>query len=133
MKDLYLAFVLQLFAGWNWAAMAVILWKYSRYGKFFMFAFVQKHQKGIVLKLHVAPGASKSELSGTHGDALKIRISARAESGAANRALCAFLAEIFDLPKMSVTILHGQSSRNKTVLIQGKSDELARALAKLCS
>ncbi len=96
-----------------------------------MFAFVQKDDKGVRLKLHVQPGASKSEFAGIHADAIKLRISARAESGAANRAVCAFLSEIFNLPKTSVSILHGQSSRNKTVFIQGDGDSFMLILEKL--
>lgn len=89
-----------------------------------MFAFLQKDEKGVVLKLHVQPGASKSEFAGMHGDALKLRISARPEDGAANRAVCAFLAEIFSLPKTSVSILHGLSSRKKLVLLQGDGEKI---------
>ena len=96
-----------------------------------MFAFVQKDEKGVRLKLHVQPGASRSEFAGTHADALKLRISARAESGAANRAVCEFLAEIFDLPKTSVSILHGQSSRKKIVFIHGDTDRIMLLLEKL--
>jgi len=96
-----------------------------------MFVFVQKDEKGVRLKLHVQPGASRSEFAGTHADALKLRISARAESGAANRAVCAFLADLFGLPKTSVSILHGQSSRNKTVLVQGDFVRIVSILEKL--
>ncbi len=81
--------------------------------------------------MHAQPGASKSELAGMHADALKIRIAARAEDGAANKAICSFLAEVFDVPKTSVSILRGASSRQKTILIEGDSYKLAKILQSL--
>jgi uncharacterized protein len=97
----------------------------------FMLPFAQKEERGVLLRLHVQPGASRSEFAGLHGDALKLRIAARPEEGAANRAVCAFLAESFALPKTSVSILHGQSSRKKIVLIQGDANRILLALEKL--
>jgi uncharacterized protein len=96
-----------------------------------MLPFAQKSEKGLLLKLHVQPGAAKNEFAGLHDNALKLRVAARAESGAANRAVCVFLSVAFDLPKTSVSILHGESSRKKTVLIQGDQDRLMKILEKL--
>ena len=95
-----------------------------------MSAFVQKDEKGIRLKLHVQPGASRSEFAGRHDDALKLRVAARAVDGAANKAVCLFLSDIFELPKTSVSILSGQSSRKKIVLLQGDSERLLQILGK---
>ncbi len=91
----------------------------------------QIDKNGIRLSVHAQPGASKSELAGVHGEALKLRIAARAEDGAANKAICSFLAELFGVPKTSVSILRGSSSRKKTVLIEGDSDKLKKALETL--
>lgn len=91
----------------------------------------QIDKNGIRLSVHAQPGAAKSELVGTHGAALKIRIAARAEDGAANKAICSFLAELFGVPKTSVSILRGSSSRQKTVLILGDSSKLQTVLETL--
>lgn len=81
--------------------------------------------------MHAQPGASKSEFAGMHAGALKIRIAARAEDGAANKAICTFLAETFAVPKTSVSILRGTSSRQKTVLIEGDTKKLLEILQKI--
>lgn len=56
---------------------------------------------------------------GVYGDALKIRLSAPPVDGAANEELVIFLASIFAVPRRSVRILAGESSRSKIVEIDG--------------
>jgi uncharacterized protein (TIGR00251 family) len=74
---------------------------------------------GTILKIYVQPKAARTEYVGLHGDALKFRVAAPPVDGAANEALCLYLAERFDLPKGAVRILAGQSSRHKQVLLKG--------------
>jgi uncharacterized protein (TIGR00251 family) len=73
----------------------------------------------VILRLHVQPGASRSEFAGSHGDCIKVRLAARAVDGKANDALIAFLSEHFKVPKRSVRILSGVKSRQKRVEIDG--------------
>ncbi len=94
-------------------------------------SFVQIDPKGLRLSLHAQPGASKNEFAGIHGDALKLRVAARAENNEANKAVCNFLADFFGVPKTSVSILRGQSARQKTVLILGESAQLLSRLESL--
>lgn len=63
------------------------------------------------------PGARRSEWSGRHGDALKVRIAAPATEGRANRTLIAFLAGQFGVPKRRVVIEHGLHGRDKRVRV----------------
>jgi hypothetical protein len=72
---------------------------------------------GIVLNLHIQPRASKSEVSGVQGDALKIRLTSPPVDGAANKLCCEFLAKLFHVPKTSVEIISGETSRHKRVKI----------------
>lgn len=76
---------------------------------------------GVVLDIHVQPGASRTQWVGMHGDALKYRIAAPPVEGAANTALCEHLARQFGLPRKSVRLLRGQSSRRKQVQLHGLS------------
>ncbi len=69
--------------------------------------------------VRVQPRASKTEIAGTHGDALKVRLNAPPVDGAANEALVKFLAEIFAVARRDVRILAGESSRSKIVEIDG--------------
>ena len=73
----------------------------------------------IVLALHVQPGAKRTELAGTHGDALKIRLAAPPVEGKANAELRRFLAAEFGVPLARVTLVRGEASRRKTVRIEG--------------
>lgn len=71
----------------------------------------------LVLSLHVQPGAAHTAVSGTHGDALKIRLAAPPVEGKANAALLRYLAEAFAVPVRQVTLVRGDTSRQKTVRI----------------
>jgi uncharacterized protein len=72
---------------------------------------------GIVLNLHIQPRASKSEVCGVQGDALKIRLTSPPVDGAANKLCREFLAELFHVPKSAVEIISGETSRHKRVKI----------------
>jgi uncharacterized protein (TIGR00251 family) len=73
----------------------------------------------VVLDLHVQPGAKRTEVAGTHGDRLKIRLAAPPVDGAANDELVRFLAEAFGVPRRNVTIVTGATARRKRVRIEG--------------
>jgi uncharacterized protein len=81
---------------------------------------------GIRLRLHVQPRASKSELAGVHGDALKVRVAAPPVDGAANEALVRFPAEQLQVPRSAVRVELGTGSRTKVVTVDGVEPEVAR-------
>ena len=72
----------------------------------------------LVLTLHVQPGAKRTEVAGVHGDALKIRLAAPPVEGKANAELLRFLADAFGVPQRAVTLVRGETSRQKTVRIE---------------
>lgn len=74
---------------------------------------------GIVLSLHIQPRASKSEVCGVQGAALKIRLTSPPVDGAANKLCREFLADLFQVPKSAVEIVSGETSRHKRVKITG--------------
>jgi len=69
-------------------------------------------------------------VAGTHGDAIKIRLSAPPVDGAANEDLVTFLASIFAVPRRSVRILAGETSRSKVVEIDGVTAQAVIAVAQ---
>jgi uncharacterized protein (TIGR00251 family) len=83
---------------------------------------------GLMLNLHIQPGAKRSELVGLHGDALKIRLAAPPVEGKANAALIAFLADLLGVPKAAVSLEAGASSRRKRVRVDGASAQAVEAL-----
>ena len=75
----------------------------------------------LVLLLHVQPGAKRTEVAGAHGVGaearLKIRLAAPPVDGKANAELLRYLAAAFGVPSRAVTLLRGETSRQKTVQI----------------
>jgi uncharacterized protein (TIGR00251 family) len=87
-----------------------------------MLALTDK-QEGIVVKVAVVPRASRNQVAGLKGDALKIKLTAPPVEGAANNACLQFLAKALGLPKSKLAILSGASSRNKRILIRLNSQD----------
>ena len=81
------------------------------------------------LEVRVIPNASRDEVTGWHDGALKIKTSAQAESGKANKAVCLILARALKLPKRAVSVVRGQTSQSKCLRIEGvDADELRARL-----
>lgn len=87
---------------------------------------VEAAEDGVRLVLHVQPRASRTELVGIHGDALKLRVAALPSEGAANLELLRFLARRLEVPPASVELIAGPASRRKTVFVRGLSLDAAR-------
>ncbi len=68
---------------------------------------------------YVQPRASKTEVVGRHGDAIKVRVKAPPVDGAANEELIRFLAKRFKVPRKAVELVSGSSSRHKQIAIEG--------------
>ncbi len=81
---------------------------------------------GVTLRLHIQPGAKKTEVVGLHGEALKIRLAAPPVDGKANACLIGFLADRLGVAKSSVRLVSGESSRAKRVRIDGVDQSVAR-------
>jgi uncharacterized protein (TIGR00251 family) len=80
----------------------------------------------LTLRLHVQPGARRSEIAGVHGAALKVRIAAPATDNKANAALIEFLSETLDVPRSAVSIRLGVTGRRKTVEVIGGAEIVSR-------
>ena len=91
---------------------------------------VEVRGASIRVRVHVQPRASRSEVVGVHGAALKVRLSAPPVDGAANDALVELLAGLLGVARRDVSIVHGATSREKVVEIQGTTADAVRALAE---
>lgn len=82
-------------------------------------AWLRPTAAGVELRVLVQPRASRDQLAGVQGDELKLRLAAPPVDGAANAACCAYFAKLCKLPKSHVTLIAGESSRHKRVLLAG--------------
>lgn len=78
---------------------------------------------GITFAVKVQPRARRNAVVGELGDALKIALTAPPVDGRANDACVEFLAGLLGLPRSSITIISGQSSRNKVIRVTGTTIE----------
>jgi uncharacterized protein len=74
---------------------------------------------GATFQVKVHPRARKNAVTGVVGDALKLAITAPPIEGRANEACIVFLANFLNVPRSSVTIAAGESSRQKLIRIAG--------------
>ena len=81
------------------------------------------------LAIKAIPGAPKNQICGWLGEALKVKIQAPPVEGRANGALVKLLAEALEVPRRTVTLVRGDTSRHKTVRIDGL--DLAEAKRRL--
>ena len=82
---------------------------------------------GVVFAVRVVPRAGRTGVAGTRGDALLVRLAAAPVDGAANDALTACLAGIFDCPRRDISIVSGHTSRDKRIAIAGLTLNTAAA------
>jgi uncharacterized protein len=76
---------------------------------------------GATFAVKVHPRARKNAITGVVGDALKLALTAPPVDGKANQAVIEFFADLFAIPRSSVTIASGETSRNKVVRVSGLS------------
>jgi len=90
---------------------------------------VETRGRSVRVSVHVQPRASRNEIVGLHGAALKVRLQAPPVEGAANDALVALLAERLGVARAAVRVVGGATSRAKTVEIDDTTEAAVRALA----
>jgi uncharacterized protein len=83
------------------------------------------------IRIRVQPRASRTEVAGPYGDAIRIRLAAPPVDGAANEALERFLAASLGVPRTAVVLVSGQAGRSKVVEVRGVTPaEAATALER---
>ena len=81
---------------------------------------------GASFTVKVHPDAKKNAITGELGDALKLSLTAPASDDRANQACIEFLANLLKVPRSSVTIASGQTSRRKVIRVAGLAAEKVR-------
>lgn len=89
---------------------------------------IETRGDGVRFEVWVQPRASRTEVAGTRGAAVKIRLAAPPVDGAANAELVAFLAKQLGVSRTAVRIVKGERGRNKVVEVEGISQSDVQAL-----
>jgi hypothetical protein len=72
-----------------------------------------------LIALRVIPNASRDEIAGWRGEAVKIKVQAPAEGGRANRSVIRLLADAVGLPRRNFSIVSGGKARDKCLAVTG--------------
>ena len=75
--------------------------------------------EGASFCIRVHPRAKKNAITGELGDALKLSLTTPPIEGRANEACIEFFAKLLRVPRSSVTIASGLTSRNKVIRVAG--------------
>ncbi len=86
---------------------------------------------GSRIALLVVPGASREQIVGAHGDALRIRVAAPPEKGRANGAVIALLARVLGVRRADIRITAGHGSRRKAAHVRGLGPDDVRARLRI--
>jgi uncharacterized protein len=85
---------------------------------------------GVAISVRAQPGARKNAIVGEHDGALKIAVTAPPDKGKANEAIVSVLAAALDLPKSSVELMNGHTSRQKKFLLKGATASAVEGIVK---
>lgn len=98
-------------------------------------SFFTPSRNGVLVRLLAAPRAGRDRIEDIRADAdgagvLKVSVTATPEKGKANDAILKLLAKAWRLPRSSLRIRTGASSRRKTIIVEGDPTILARRLSE---
>ncbi len=98
--------------------------------------FFETSEDGLRLFARVTPSAAKDEVVGLwHGEGdetrLAVKVTAPPDKGKANAAVIKLLSKSLGLPKSSVSIIAGETSRRKTLALAGDEAKIAEVTRSL--
>ena len=83
---------------------------------------VKETKDGLIVNIKIAPNSKKNEII-REEEFVKIKITSQPIDGKANKALVEFLSKNFKIPKTSIKILKGETSKEKTILFDTQDEE----------
>lgn len=83
--------------------------------------WLREDTTGVLIRVHLQPGARRTAICGEHGGRLKVAIAAPPLEGRANDALIEWLAAKLGLSRRQLHLIAGQRSRDKTLRAEGAS------------
>ena len=82
---------------------------------------IKEIKEGLIIRIKIVPNSSKNDII-LEDEFIKIKITAQPIENKANKALIEFLAKTFKIPKTSIEIIKGETSKEKTVLIKTENE-----------
>jgi len=87
---------------------------------------IEEREGAVTFNLRVQPRASRAEIAGEHGGAIKVRITAPPVDNKANEECRKFLAKMLRVAPGAVEIVAGETSRNKIIRVRGVTAKQVR-------
>ena len=87
---------------------------------------IHERDGSVSFAVRIHPRAKKNAVTGEIGDVLKVSLTAPPVAGRANDACIEFFANLLKVPRSSVTIASGQTSRNKVIRVTALTAEQVR-------
>lgn len=84
--------------------------------------YLKEEVGGIIFRAFILPKSSRNMISGLHGDAMKIKLTAPPVDGAANKLCIKYLSKLLKIPKNRIEIVAGHTGRHKTILVRYRQD-----------
>lgn len=92
---------------------------------------LKETKEGLILQIRISPNASKNEII-KENNSLKVKITAQPIDGKANKALIEYLSKQFRIPKTSIEIIKGETSKDKILLIRVFDEEKVLKIKDIC-
>ena len=83
---------------------------------------IKQTSDGILVNIKIVPNSSKNDII-LEEDFVKVKITAQPIEGKANKALIEFLSKKFKIPKTSIEIVKGETSKEKTLLFKTDDEQ----------
>ena len=90
---------------------------------------IKETSDGLIVNIKISPNSKKNEII-NEGEFSKVKITAQPIDGKANKALIEYLSKNFKIPKTSIKILKGETSKEKTILFCTQDKEKKDLLYK---
>ena len=78
---------------------------------------IRETEAGLIVRLKIVPNSSKNDIV-IEDEFIKVKVTAQPIENKANKALVEYLSKKFKIPKTSIEILKGDTSKEKTLLFK---------------
>lgn len=82
---------------------------------------IEEIEDSIKLSIYVQPRSSKNSIAGLFDNKIKVKLTSPPVDGAANELLIKFLSKKLSVAKSEISIISGEKSRSKIILVNGIS------------